>query len=123
MEFDFKRNRLTGTVMAEFSMDHEVFGRWLTEELGDNLALAKQVLAKIELLMDGELSHWHLTGGDLTLAADNEQVRIFVSAIDFDEDFDIEDGMNLYDMESESYCGLEDFHHALSQWISFLEDV
>lgn len=58
---------------------------------------------------------------DLAMVIDSEQVRVFVNAIDFDEDFELEESMSMYDAESESFCGLEDFETALKSWISFIK--
>lgn len=122
MEFEFRRNRLDDTVFANFSMDHEVFGRWFTEELGTNVARAQQVLANIAQLIVGTKTQWRDIGRDLTLDADIEQVRIFVNAIDFDEEHNLEEGMTLYNAESEGYCGLEDFEKALNSWLVFIQE-
>ncbi|WP_434930425.1 YacL family protein [Shewanella sp. HL-SH8] len=122
MEFEFRRNRLDDTVFASFSMDHEVFGRWFAEELGADVTRAQQVLTHIAQLIAGVNTQWRDIGNDLTLDADIEQVRIFVNAIDFDEEHNLEDGMALYNAESEGYCGLEDFEKALKSWLVFIQE-
>ena len=122
MEYEFRRNRLDGTVFANFSMEHEVFGRWFAEELGDDVARATSILTNIAQLVTRQSNQWRDIGQDLTLDADNEQVRIFVNAIDFEEDHDFEDGMGLYDAESEGFCGLEDFEAALTSWLKFIQE-
>ncbi|QIR15555.1 YacL family protein [Shewanella aestuarii] len=122
MEYEFRRNRLDGTVFANFSMEHEVFGRWFAEELGDDAARAKSILTDIAQLVSKQRSQWRDIGQDLTIDADNEQVRIFVNAIDFEEEHDFEEGMGLYDAESEGFCGLEDFETALTSWLKFIQE-
>ncbi|PKI07210.1 hypothetical protein CXF78_06545, partial [Shewanella sp. 11B5] len=61
-------------------------------------------------------------GGDLTIDIDSEQVRVFASVIDSEEEHLLEDSMSLYDAESESYCGLEDFESVLQSWLAFIND-
>ena len=53
MEYQFRRNRLEGTVFAEFSMDHEVLGRWFAEELGADDQRANHILSQISLIKTG----------------------------------------------------------------------
>ncbi|WP_418357471.1 MULTISPECIES: YacL family protein [Shewanella] len=121
MEYQFRRNRLEGTVFAEFSMDHEVLGRWFAEELGADDQRANHILSQISLIKTGGKNHWRNIGADLTIDIDSEQVRVFANVIDFDEEHELDDAMNLYDAESESYCGLEDFESVLQSWLEFIE--
>ncbi|MGI2174768.1 YacL family protein [Shewanella ulleungensis] len=120
MEYQFRRNRLEGTVFAEFSMDHEVLGRWFAEELGDDNSRANSILTQIILIKTGGKNHWRHVGADLTIDIDTEQVRVFANVIDFEEEHDLDEAMNLYDAESESYCGLEDFESVLQSWLAFI---
>ncbi|MGZ9897353.1 YacL family protein [Shewanella gaetbuli] len=122
MEYEFRRNRFEGTVFATFSMVHEVFGRWFSEELANDVARGQSILAVISSLKLAKTNHWRSVGNDLTLDMDTEQVRIFVNAIDFEEDYEVEEGMALYDLESEAYCGLEDFEKALQSWLVFIQE-
>ena len=120
MEYQFRRNRLEGTVFAEFSMDHEVLGRWFAEELGDDNSRANNILTQIILIKTGGKNHWRHVGADLTIDIDTEQVRVFANVIDFEEEHDLDEAMNLYDAELESYCGLEDFESVLQSWLAFI---
>ena len=120
MEYQFRRNRLEGTVFAEFSMDHEVLGRWFAEELGDDNGRANHILTQIILIKTGSKNQWRHVGADLTIDIDTEQVRVFANVIDFEEEHDLDEAMNLYDAESESYCGLEDFESVLQSWLAFI---
>lgn len=122
MEYQFRRNRLEGNFFAEFSMDHEVLGRWFAEQLGDDNRKANYIISQIAAIKKGTLTHWRDIGGDLTIDIDTEQVRVFANVIDFDEKYQLEDAMNLYDAESESYCGLEDFESVLQSWLAFIND-
>ncbi|NKF51320.1 YacL family protein [Shewanella sp. WXL01] len=121
MEYEFRRNRLEGTVFAEFSMEHVVLGRWFSEELGSDVALIKHVLAQVLLLQSGSLEHWRHVGGDLTIDLDREQVRVFANVMAQDEELELQESMSLYNAESESFCGLEDFEQVLLSWQAFIE--
>lgn len=121
MEYEFRRNSLTGTYLATFSMDHEVLGQWFSEELGVELTKIQQVLAAIKDIQADKLSLWRLVGSDFTLELEREQARIFANSIGFEQEYELEEAMSLYDAESEAYCGLEDFEQALLSWYEFVQ--
>ncbi|ASK70516.1 MULTISPECIES: YacL family protein [Shewanella] len=121
MEYEFRRNSLTGTYLASFSMDHEVLGQWFSEELGPELAKIQQVLDIIKDIQAGKRDSWRLIGGDLTLDLDEEQARIYANALGFEQEYELEEAMSLYDAESEAYCGLEDLEEALLSWYEFVQ--
>lgn len=120
MEYEFRRNSLDGTVFAEFSMEHVILGRFFAEQLGTNKDQCLNILLKIEQIRASKKADWSWQSNDLSIAIDNEQVRVYTNAIDFDEEFELEDSMNMYDAESEAFCGLEDFESALKSWIEFI---
>ncbi|MFB2778282.1 YacL family protein [Shewanella mangrovisoli] len=121
MEYEFRRNSLTGTYLASFSMDHEVLGQWFSEELGPELAKIQQVLDIIKEIQAGKRDSWRLIGGDLTLDLDEEQARIYANVLGFEQEYELEESMSLYDSESEAYCGLEDLEEALLSWYEFVQ--
>lgn len=120
MEYEFRKNSLTNTYLASFSMDHEAFGQWFSEELATDVTRIAQILDVIAELQDGKRESWRLVGADLTLDLEREQVRIFANVLGFDEQYELEEAMSLYDSESEAYCGLEDFERALLSWREFI---
>ncbi|WP_394130583.1 YacL family protein [Shewanella maritima] len=123
MEYEFRRNRLEGTVFAQFSMEHVVLGRWFTEELGADEAHIRHILSQILLLQSGKNQQWHHVGGDLTIDIDREQVRVYVSAIADEQEYELQESMSVYNAESEAYCGLEDFERVLTDWLNFINEA
>ncbi|MDN5498641.1 YacL family protein [Shewanella sp. DNRA4] len=121
MEYEFRRNSLTGMYLASFSMDHEVLGQWFSEELGPELAKIQQVLDIIKEIQTGKRVSWRFIGKDITLDLDEEQARIYANALGFEQDYELEEAMSLYDAESEAYCGLEDLEEALLSWYEFVQ--
>ena len=121
MEYEFRRNSLTGTYLASFSMDHEVLGQWFSEELGPEFAKITQVLDIIKEIQTGKRVSWRFIGKDITLDLDEEQARIYANALGFEQDYELEEAMSLYDAESEAYCGLEDLEEALLSWYEFVQ--
>ncbi|WP_299795976.1 YacL family protein [uncultured Shewanella sp.] len=123
MEYEFRRNTLTGTVLANFSMDHEVLGFWFAEELGENRDKYTEICQAIAQLQSTRLSQWRWVGKALSLELDCEQARVFANELENGEELDFDESMSLYDGESEAFCGLEDFNEALVKWREFLDET
>lgn len=122
MEYEFRRNSLDGSVQAIFTMDHEVLGRWVTDELGCDQQLITNIVQKIKAIYQGCIDQFRLVGPDLTLEIDTEQVSVYANVLAFEEDHNLEDSMSFYDSELSCCCGLEDFEHALLAWQTFLAE-
>ena len=122
MDYEFRRNTLTGSFVAEFSMGQEALGFWFVEELGECLEKYEAVCQGIAKLQSNQLKHWRLVGKALSIELDDEQVRVFANELDSGEEVELEDALSLYDGESEAFCGLADFHLALQSWREFIDD-
>ncbi len=122
MEYEFQRNTLTGTLLADFSMGQEALGFWFVEELGECSEKYEELCQVIAKLQFNKLKHWHMVGKALSIELDSDQVRIFANELESGEEFELEDAMYLYDGESEAFCGLEDFHVALQSWRAFMDE-
>ncbi|WP_372871436.1 YacL family protein [Shewanella sp.] len=120
MEYEFRRNGLDGSVLALFSMEHEVVGRWLGEELGDDRDAIDEVLNAVDALLGGEISEWRKTGREFSIELDLEQARVYANVLGFEQEQDLDEGMALYDAELEAGCGLEDLQAVLKSWQQFL---
>ncbi|QYJ83247.1 YacL family protein [Shewanella aegiceratis] len=122
MEYEFRRNTLTGTLVAQFTMDHEIMGLWFVDELGEDKALIAQIASTIAALQQGRLTEQRFVGQGISLELDEEQARVFANALEMDDDTQLDESMSLYDGESEAFCGLEDFEAALKSWQAFIEE-
>jgi uncharacterized protein YacL (UPF0231 family) len=122
MEYEFQRNTLTGTLLANFSMDQEALGFWLVEELGECTEKYEEICQVITKLQFNQLSEWRSVGKALSIELDSEQVRVYANDLESGEEFELEDAMSLYDGESEAICGLQDFHVALKSWHAFIDE-
>lgn len=122
MEYEFRRNTLTGTVFANFSMDHEALGFWFVEELGESEGKYNKICQIVDKLQSNELMNWCVVGKALSIELDTEQVRIFANELENGQKCELEDAMSFYDGESEAFCGLEDFLSALQSWNSFVNE-
>ncbi|MGP2731207.1 YacL family protein, partial [Serratia marcescens] len=67
----------------------------------------------------GSERQWQLEGHEYTLLMDGEEVMIRANQLEFEGD-EMEEGMNYYDEESLSFCGVEDFLLVLKAYRSFM---
>jgi uncharacterized protein YacL (UPF0231 family) len=122
MEYEFQRDTLTGTLLANFSMDQEALGFWFVEELGECAKIYDEISQVITQLQLNELARWRMAGKALSIELDGEQVRVFANELESGETFELEEALSLYDGESEAFCGLEDFRVALESWRVFIDE-
>lgn len=119
MDYEFLRD-ITGTAKVRMSMGHEVVGHWFNEEVKGNLALLDEV-EQAALSVKGSERQWQHVGHEYTLWLDGEEVMVRANQLEFTGD-EMEEGMNYYDEESFSLCGVEDFMHVLHAWRHFLQN-
>ncbi|GIU44475.1 YacL family protein [Shewanella algidipiscicola] len=122
MEYEFRRNTLTGTLVANFTMDHEIMGLWFVDELGEDNLLYEQIKQVIMQLQQGTLSEKRILGKAISVDLDTEQVRVFANVLEMEDDYELDESMSLYNGESEAFCGLEDFEQALANWRTFIHE-
>ena len=122
MEYEFRRNTLTGTLVANFSMDHEIMGLWFVDELGEDAQLYQQLQNTILLLQQSAISDKRIVGKAISIELDSEQVRVFANVLEMEDEVELDESMSLYDGESEAFCGLDDFVAALESWQAFIKD-
>ncbi|MEG3135230.1 protein YacL [Rouxiella sp. T17] len=117
MDYDFLRD-ITGQIKARFSMGHEVIGHWLNEEIDSDLSLLDKIEAAAAEIKGSERS-WQMIGREYTLWLDEEEVMVRANQLDLESD-GMEEGMNYYDEESLSFCGMEDFLLVLQKYRAFI---
>ncbi len=122
MEYEFRRDRITGNLVADFSMGQEVLGFWFVEELGESAEKYDAICQIITKLQTNQLKQWRMAGKALSIELDTEQARVFANELDSDDEFELEEAMSLYDGESEAFCGLEDFNVVLESWHEFISE-
>lgn len=120
MDYEFLRD-ITGVVKVRMSMGHEVVGHWFNEEVKENLALLDEVEQAAHALKGSERS-WQRAGHEYTLWMDGEEVMVRANQLEFAGD-EMEEGMNYYDEESLSLCGVEDFLQVVAAYSNFVQQV
>ncbi len=120
MEFEFIRNTLMGEYYVKCSMGHEIVGRWLQEEIGKDLAKIAQVEALIDKAFSLPSQEYTLTGTEISLMIQGDEVLVQENALSHDYDVEMESEFDFYDAESTASCGIEDFVALIEQWKDFL---
>ena len=115
MEYEFRRD-LYDRPEARVQMEQALFGRWLSEELGEDRQQAEQILQRAHQLQHHvrQPLEWH--GHELSLQLDHDSARVWLQA-EGDPDA-LEDGFGLDDEACEA--GLDDFIDLLQGWIDYL---
>ncbi|MDP4492130.1 YacL family protein [Vibrio sp. AH4] len=120
MEFEFIKNTLLGEYSVRCSMEHQIVGRWLQEEIGQDQAKLHQVFALIEQAEHSPAQEFLWTGREISLLVQGDEITIQDNALAYESEHELETDFSLYDSESVAACGREDFMALLNQWQSFV---
>ncbi|AOW83430.1 YacL family protein [Vibrio mimicus] len=121
MEFEFIKNTLLGEYAVKCSMEHQIVGRWLQEEIGQDQAKINQVLALIEQAVKSPAQEFLWTGREISLMVQGDEVQVQDNVLSYDAEHELESDFFLYDSESVAACGREDFIALLTQWQNFVQ--
>ena len=119
MDYEFENSYL-GRPSAKFSMGHEAFGRWFTEDLSNNIVLVDEILSSILLIENKTIVRKIFCGQAFELAIELEQASVQTLLLDTDLEEELGDGLELFDQELMADCGLTDFKEALVSWREFI---
>lgn len=106
---------------AEFQVGFEAIGRWFTEELIDQHAIA-ELLAAIEQLEQHRIRRRELFSSDSHLLLTHEGIEVKSLVLDSEFEQELPEDTQLYDDEAYAHCGLPDFKDALVAWLHFLNE-
>lgn len=121
MEFEFIKNTLLGEYSVRCSMEHQIVGRWLQEEVGQDPAKINQVLALIEQAEQYPAQEWVWAGREISLMVQGDEITVQDNALAYDAEHELESDFFLYDSESLAACGREDFLALLTGWQRFVQ--
>jgi uncharacterized protein YacL (UPF0231 family) len=105
--------------IAEFSMGHEVFGTWFTDELRSDSYKINQLMKMIETLEQRSSFEEQMLGMEHQLTLTRDDVEITPLHESFD---DIPEDAEMSEEGSFAQCGLPDFKQALVSWQAFLAE-
>jgi uncharacterized protein YacL (UPF0231 family) len=121
MEFQFRKNTLSGEYAIKCSMGHEVVGRWLEEEVLNDKALISRLLTAVETMKAGQASELNFQGREISVCLLHDEVIVRENRLEeHDEEALIDSEFALYTSESTASCGLEDFEELLRSWLAFI---
>ena len=121
MNYQFIRDQ-HGSPIAEFDMGSEAFSNWFSQELGNDQNKINTILEAIEQLQSKQIKEFVLKGNEINLLLDYYEVEVKSKMLDMEAPDDMPEGTELYDQESISGCGLEDFTHVLNSWNDFVAE-
>ena len=121
MDYQFKRD-LLGQHTAKFSMGHEAFGHWLTDEIGKHEFKIKKITQAIKNLKTRVITDFEFNGLEFNFHLTRSEAEVFHHQIFGDEAFyDENDHMSDYQEEIKAECGFEDFSDMFADWREFIE--
>jgi uncharacterized protein YacL (UPF0231 family) len=121
MEFEFRKDFITGQATVQTEMDHEAFATWLEME-GQSKSWVEALILKIEALQGHTLTEYKLSGSEFNLLLTHAEAQVVNHRLmGNDDDEALTDDMSFYNAEIEACCGLEDFKNLLESWLEFIE--
>jgi len=109
-----------GKVLARFSIGHEAIGLWFTEELAKDRHVIAELLDRIRQLEERKINRFDIQGREFQLRLNWDQIEVIALALGIEVDEELPESTNLYDQESYSECGLQDFKQAVLRWEEFV---
>lgn len=119
MDYEFENNYL-GLPSAKFSMGHEAFGRWFTEDLSNDGSLVDKILSSISEIENKTIVRKIFRGKVFELTIELEQASVRALSLDIDSEEELGENLALFDQELMSDCGLTDFKETLVSWQEFI---
>jgi uncharacterized protein YacL (UPF0231 family) len=119
VDYEFENNYL-GRPSAKFSMGHEAFGRWFTEELSNDIILVDKILSSISEIENRAIVRKIFHGKVFELTVELEQASVRALSLDYDSEEELGHDLELFDQELMSDCGLTDFKETLVSWREFI---
>ncbi|WP_213999291.1 YacL family protein [Arsukibacterium sp.] len=128
MEYDFIYNRHTGQFSIRLTAEHEVLGRFLLDEFGQQAAAYLPLLQQLSSLKPQQSMQYQ--GREFLLEVENSEVTLSHNSL-FYQSVDeqtgqqqalAEDDLQLDQQGMSCQCGLEDLLKLLREWQQFLAD-
>jgi uncharacterized protein YacL (UPF0231 family) len=123
MEFEFIKNDFLGEYHAKFSLEHQVIGRWLVEEIGHHRTKIEQVYLLLEQAYIQPTKEHILVGSEMSLMVLQGEVTIEENTLSQCIESELEPDFSIYVSESQAICGLDDFASMFDQWCEFTHQL
>lgn len=121
MEFEFRKDFITGQVTAQTEMDHEAFATWLEME-GQAVSWCEALLEQVIAVQSRKLTEYKLAGSEFSLLLTNAEAQVVNHRLmEIEGDEELGDDLSYYNAEIEGGCGLEDFKNLIESWLEFIK--
>lgn len=120
MEFEFRKDFITGQATVQTEMDHEAFATWLEME-GQSTCWVAALITKVDELQAHINTEYKLAGSEFNLLLTHAEAQVVNHRLmEAEDDEALTDDMSFYNAEIEACCGLEDFKNLLESWLEFI---
>lgn len=129
MEYDFIYDRNTLQFSIRLAAEHEVFGRFLLDEFGQDAAAYTPLLQQLSALKPHQSMQYQ--GKEFLLEVDNGEVTLSHNTLFYAVEQPLperqqhklaDDDLQLDEQGMQTQCGLEDLLKLLREWQQFLAD-
>ncbi|MEP1384384.1 MAG: YacL family protein [Paraglaciecola sp.] len=116
MEYQFSYDFL-GKPTAKCELDCELFGDWLTQDIGNNSSETKQLLAIIQQLQTRKIQEHRYIGNTFHLLLEDSEAELQLNNASLAPSTKLD--IEWHGQESVG-CGLVDLQHLLEAWLDFI---
>ena len=109
-----------GKLNAQFSIGYEALGLWFNEEIKSNPNTISELLNCIVQLEQRQKTSFQIEGREFQLRLNTDGVEVVALALGIEIYEELPESTHLYDQESFSECGLQDFKQAVLKWQEFV---
>ncbi|MDA9558035.1 YacL family protein [Vibrio sp.] len=120
MDYEFKKNTLDGSYYCRCSMGHEILGRWVQEEIAKDKHTIQKVWNLLEKAKQAPTKDHFLLGADLMLLIQGDEVIVQENHFGQNDEIELHEEFSIYESESISVCGKEDFEALITAWQDFI---
>ncbi|MBU2115196.1 MAG: YacL family protein [Gammaproteobacteria bacterium] len=129
MEYDFIYDRNTLQFSIRLAAEHEVLGRFLLDEFGQDAAAYTPLLQQLSALKPHQSMQYQ--GKEFLLEVDNGEVTLSHNTLFYAVEQPLperqqhklaDDDLQLDELGMQTQCGLEDLLKLLREWQQFLAD-
>lgn len=120
MEFEFRKDFISGQATVQTEMDHEAFATWLEME-GQSVDWVEALIINIDAVQNRALTEYKHSGSEFNLLLTYAEAQVINHRLmESGDEEALTDDMSFYDAEIEACCGLEDFKALLESWLEFI---
>ncbi|HEY5715910.1 MAG TPA: YacL family protein [Psychromonas sp.] len=121
MEFEFRKDFISGEATVKLSMDHEAFATWLEQE-GQSISWVEDLLTDSLRVQQRVITDIKLIGSEFSLLLNEDEAQVINhSLLNNVDQVELEGDLSFYDLEIEAFCGFDDFLHLIESWLAFLQ--